>query len=320
MSKKTKIWLVIAATLILVGGIIFAGVMTALKWDFIKLSTVKYETNNYEINENYKNVMIVTNTADIEFVVSENLKSTVACYEQKSVKHSVTVREDALVIEVIDTRKWYEYIGIFFGSPKINISIPQGEYGVLSIKSDTGDIEIPKNFKFENIAVSTSTGDIANYSSASESIEISTDTGDICVENVLADMLDLSVSTGKVIVSDVDCKCDVKINVSTGNTNMTDVKCQNIISNGNTGDMSLKNVIAKKKYSIERSTGRVKLDGCDAAEIFIKTDTGDITGSLLTDKVFITQTDTGRIDIPKTITGGKCELITDTGDIKITVN
>lgn len=28
-------------------------------------------------------------------------------------------------------------------------------------------------------------------------------------------------------------------------------------------------------------------------ELFVKTDTGDVTGSLLTDKIFITQTNTG---------------------------
>jgi len=40
---------------------------------------------------------------------------------------------------------------------------------------------------------------------------------------------------------------------------------------------------------------------------------------LLTDKVFITKTDTGSINVPDSITGGRCEIKTDTGDIKITV-
>lgn len=42
-------------------------------------------------------------------------------------------------------------------------------------------------------------------------------------------------------------------------------------------------------------------------------------GSLLSDKVFLMQTDTGEVDVPKTVTGGKCEIITDTGDIRIDV-
>ena len=41
MKKSTKVWLLIAACLVLVGSLLFVGVMTMLKWDFSKLSTVK---------------------------------------------------------------------------------------------------------------------------------------------------------------------------------------------------------------------------------------------------------------------------------------
>ena len=51
-----------------------------------------------------------------------------------------------------------------------------------------------------------------------------------------------------------------------------------------------------------------------------KTYTGDVEGSVLTDKVFIVRTDTGRIDVPKSITGGRCEITTETGNIKISVS
>ena len=57
----------------------------------------------------------------------------------------------------------------------------------------------------------------------------------------------------------------------------------------------------------------------DGGQILIKTDTGKVSGSLLSDKVFIIETDTGRKDYPKTTTGGKCEITTDTGDIIITI-
>ncbi len=280
MSKGAKIWLIIAFSLVLLGCIIFGSVMTMFKWDFTKLSTVKYETNNYDINENYKDISIETDTADIVFMPTEGLKTSVACREQKNMKHSVAVKDDTLVIEVVDTRKWYEYIGINFGATEITVYIPQGEYGRLSVNGSTGNIS---------------------------------------VEHISADVLDLSVSTGRITVSDANCRGDVKINVSTGKTNLTDVKCKNLTSSGSTGDISLKNVIAAETFSIERSTGDIKLDGCDAAEIFIETNTGDVRGTLLSEKVFITDTDTGSIKVPNSVTGGRCEITTDTGNIKIDV-
>ena len=57
----------------------------------------------------------------------------------------------------------------------------------------------------------------------------------------------------------------------------------------------------------------------DAEELFIKTDTGDVTGTLLSAKEFVYETDTGRVKLPETTTGGKCEIITDTGDIHIEI-
>ena len=41
--------------------------MTLLKWDFKKLSTVKYETNTYDIDNSFNNISIKTDTSDIIF-------------------------------------------------------------------------------------------------------------------------------------------------------------------------------------------------------------------------------------------------------------
>lgn len=319
MGNRTKRLLIIAASLVLVGCIIFTGIMAALQWDFTKLSSAEYETSRYQIKESFRNIRIAVDTADITFVPSDNSEASVVCHEQKNMKHLVTVEDNTLVIEIVDTRKWYEYIGINFSTPKITVSLPQGEYGTLLAESDTGDVEIPKEFTFESIDISESTGNVKNYASASEVIKIKTSTGSICVENVSANMLDLSASTGEITASKLTCEGDVKIDVSTGKTNLSHIKCASVIARGSTGDISLKNVVASEKFSIERSTGDVKFDSCDAGEIFVETDTGDVTGSLLTDKMFFAETDTGRVDVPKSTAGGRCEITTDTGDIKITV-
>lgn len=278
---KTKTWFIIAICLVLIGCGIFGGVMQMLNWDFTQLSTVKYETNCYQIQEAYQDISIVTDTANVEFAPSENQTTSVVCYEQKNLKHTVTVKDGTLAIELNDTRKWYEHIGIHFGTPKITVYIPQGELGALCVKASTGDI---------------------------------------CVENMAAGALDLSVSTGRITVTNVTCQGDTNIQVSTGKTVLTDLQCKNLISTGNTGSMVLKQVVAAEKFSIKRSTGHIRLEGCDAAELFLETDTGNIVGSLLTEKVFIAHTDTGKVDVPKTVTGGRCEIKTDTGDIKITIS
>lgn len=320
MNKVTKKWLAIATALVIIGTLTFTSVMTFFGWDFTKLSTVKFETNTYEIKDKFANISINTDIADIIFAPSENNKCKVVCFEMENVKHSADVKDNTLLINVVDERKWYENIGIMTDNPTITIYLPKNEYDLLTIDESTGDVEIPKNFEFENIDISATTGDVKNYASTSENIKIETSTGDIILDNLKADKLDLSVTTGQIDVTNVECKGDVSFSVSTGESNLTDLECGNLTTTGSTGDINLNNVIAKKKLDIERSTGDVSFDRCDADEILVNTSTGDVTGSLLTEKVFIAQTDTGNIDIPETTTGGKCEINTSTGDIEISIH
>jgi DUF4097 and DUF4098 domain-containing protein YvlB len=317
MSIQAKVWLAIIAILVITGLVLFTTAMWNCNWDITKLGADQYETNTYAITDPFSNIYVESDTADVVFVSTEGTGSSVACYERKNVKHSVYVKDDALIIKVNDTRKWYEHIGIYFGTPKVTLTLPQEVYTSLSVRTDTGDVAIPAEFTFFDVNISGSTGSITSSADASDVVRIKTSTGSICVRDASAGSLDLSVSTGKIAVSNVICTGDIMADVTTGKTDIDNVSCRNLFSDGDTGDITLKNVIAAEKFDIERDTGDVKFEDCDAAKIFIETDTGDVTGNFLTDKIFLTETDTGRIDVPKTVTGGRCEISTDTGDIKI---
>ena len=317
MSKKTG--LVIATSLVTIGLIMFVAVMATCNWDFSELSTEKYETNTYELEERFSNISVDTDTSDILFVPTEGEICKVVCYENENVKHSVAVQNGTLIINVVDEREWYEYIGLNLNTPKVTVYLPETDYSSLLIKGSTGDIEIQKTLRFLNIDISTSTGAVRSFASDSASIKIKTSTGSILVENTSSGTLELHVSTGEVNICNVACERDVNISVSTGKASITNVKCKNLYSTGDTGDIFLKDVIATESFSIERSTGDVTFINCDAAEISVVTDTGDVTGSLLTEKIFITQTDTGKIDVPRSTDGGKCDIQTDTGDISIRI-
>lgn len=319
MRQTAKTWLIIAASLVLIGILAFVGIMTRNHWDFSALSTVKFETNTVDVNEGFQSISIISDTADIALLPSGDGKCRVDFYEWEKVRHTASVRDGTLMIEVIDTRSWFDQIGFFLGSPKITVYLPQTAYASLSIEQSTGNVVIPEDFTFERIGISVSTGDVDCCASASGIIRIGTRTGHIHAEGLSAGALELSVSTGRVDVRSITCDGTVGVTVSTGKALLADVSCGSLISSGSTGDITLKNVIAAEQISIERSTGDVSFEQGDAAELLIKTDTGDVTGTLLSEKVFITQSDTGRIEVPETVTGGKCKITTDTGDINIEI-
>ena len=300
MNKSTKIWLILAFSLLFTGLIIFSTIMSLLNWDFTKLSTVKYQTITHEVSEDFTNIDINVDTADVEFFYTTDSKITVTTREYENSTHSIKVEDSTLKIETLDTRKWYERISLFsFISPKVAIYLPLEEYGKLSIISDTGDVKMPNDLNFSSIDIVSDTGDVINYASATEYIKIQTTTGDVKLEKISTNEITIIVTTGDVKVKDVACKT--------------------FTSNGNTGDISLINVIVRDNLTIFRSTGDVEFHRCDADNIEVETDTGDVEGSFVSSKIFITKTSTGDVDVPKTTSGGICKITTSTGDIEIDI-
>ena len=260
MKKSEKIWLITASFLVLAGLLLFSVAMTVNGWDFHKLSTVKYDTTIHEIHDDFSAVSVNTDTADLNFLLSEDGKCRVECFESENEKYSVSAVNDKLCINVTDEFDFPKHIQISFHTPKITVFLPKEQYTSLFVKESTGDITV-KNVSFK----------------------------------------------------------DVNLTVSTGNINIENVKCENLVSDGNTGDLYLHKVVASQSIDVERSTGNIYFEKCDAGEISVKTSTGDVSGVLLTGKIFDVKTSTGDIDVPKSATGGNCKIKTSTGDVKITI-
>ena len=318
MKRSSKIWLLSAAALLLVGALIFAGVMTALKWNFGGLMLDKYENEEYTLEGALADISVTADTAVIQIVPATDGKVTVKTHEHKRAKHTVTLKDGKLTVAQSDQRKWYEHI-FDFGKPTVTVALPAGAYGALTVDSRTGDILVSGELSFASAEIKLTTGDVEYYASTSGEVNIQTNTGDIEVKGARVGALSLSVTTGDVELSSLDLTGALSVKVSTGDTDMESVTAKSLASTGSTGDMSLQGVTVAERMEIERSTGDVRFEGCDAGEILVRTDTGSVTGSLLSEKVFIARTDTGRVDVPRTVTGGRCEITTDTGDIILSI-
>ena len=321
MRTSVKVCIIVAASLMLLGALAFGVALALGGLNVVKFGGVEYVEREYLIDYEFENISIKDKTADIKILPTKDSKARVVCQESRWLGYTVSANaEDTLEIELVDSRKWYEHISLFsIGEAEITLYLPEGEYGKLTVLSSTSDVDISEEFSFRGIDISLSTGNVECYASAKGLLRIKAGTGDIHLEGVTAGKVDLSVSTGRVSVSALECEGDVSLKVGTGTANLAGVDCTSFFSTGDTGDLMMKGVVAEELFRIERSTGDVSFDGCDASEIYVTTDTGNVLGSLLSDKVFIVDTDTGRVNVPKSITGGRCEIKTDTGDVKITV-
>ena len=314
MSKTSKALLI--GGIVLAVGLVIGLIGFALSgFKFEGLSFTKAVTNTYDVTESFESITIDVKTDEIYIQPSEDGKCHVVCEESDKFYHQVSVTNNTLMITTVDETSWTDWIG---RSSEVWVYLPEKAYLSLDIHSSTGKAIIQSNIFFDSITVDASTGDVM-VSSSSKKIDIKVSTGNINLSDLSSDEISLKTSTGRIQLNTVTCTGLITAEVTTGKTTLTDVSCRNLVSHGTTGDLILKNVIAEDNFLITRSTGDVTLDGCDASSIYVKTTTGEVKASLLSPKIFFTDSDTGDIDVPKTTTGGTCTIETDTGDIEITV-
>ena len=150
------------------------------------------------------------------------------------------------------------------------------------------------------------------------SLRITSNTGNVTIDSVQCTALTVKLDTGNVTLQNSDVS-DVAVGTDTGNVKLDRVSCTILAATTDTGKITLTDTIAKGKFDLVANTGDILFERCDAESFFAKTDTGDVRGSFLTDKIIFADTKTGKVDTPKLTSGGKCEITTTTGDIKITI-
>ena len=313
--KKRTVKIIVAVCLIVVGSIISAAALPAGGLNVIKIGETVEKT--YSVTEDFESILINKVNADIQFLPSEDGECKVVCKEVRKVSHSVKVEDGTLKIDEVDSRKWYDYISIVSPTPSMTVYLPESIYVSLKINdASVSDITVAKDFCFGEAEIKTSTGAINFYADVANNLKLTCTTGHITVDKIAPKNIELRVSTGDIKLSNVTVAENLSAAASTGDIYFEAVECKNFTANTSTGRIFLNNVVAEQEISLIADTGDISLDECDAESLYIQTSTGNVTGKLLSPKVFLTKSNTGRIEVPKTITGGKCEITTDTGNIK----
>lgn len=320
MSNLNK-WTKAALVLLIAGVILFGVCFASVGFDWNRLTTRKYVTNVYDgLSGDFRRIVFDTDTARIVLKPAENGACSVTCFEEEKCTHDVTVQDGVLSIRTVDTRKWYDHIGLSFQTPEITVLLPQSAYDALTVSTHTGDVLIPASFRFGAVEIQGSSASVECLANVDADLSIGVTTGSITLADLSAQNVYLSATTGHIRADRVVSGGDFTADVRTGSVTLTDVTCVRLSSDGSTGWIALKNVTAGQELRVERSTGSVSFDRCDAASIFVKTSTGNVSGTLLRGMEFETHTHTGSVRVPaNTLNGGKCEISTSTGNISIEV-
>ncbi len=280
MKKTKNTAIIIAVMMIAVGLVASFSAMVAMGFDFTKMNTLTFVTNTYTVDESFSGISINGAECDIRLYPSEDGVCKVVCHESDKISHSVEVKEKTLTVERHDNRKWYEHIGVYWGGMEIALYLPQSEYDALYAKTLSGNIVIPEGFSFETAVVQSTSGNV------SFSAEVNG---------------------------------NLKVKAVSGNVEMFNVTSQSISVETTSGEIDFSNVIASLNIHCKSVSGDVVLQRCDADSLRLSSTSGNITGCLLTEKVFLTDTTSGKINVPRTTSGGQCEITTTSGNIDFDV-
>lgn len=358
MKKAKKITIIVALSMIVVGIICSVGSLALVQFDATKLNTMEWETKTYVVEDSFTNISIQGNEAAVSLVPATDGNCKVVCTENEVIYDKVAVVNNTLTIERVDESEWYHNIGVHFGKIEVTVYLPEKEYEALFIDNSSGRIDVPGDFTFAEAEVMNSSGKInfmADVNGALkventsggiyvgdnsvESLSVKGTSGSIEVMNVVAvGDVEVNGSSGGIDVSKVECANlsvanssgslrlseivatgDVNVEGTSGGVHLEDVECANLTGSNSSGKINCTDVIASGNINLENSSGGIALEACDAANLKLSATSGSIRGTLLTEKIFQADATSGSVDVPKTTSGGVCEVTTTSGSIKMSI-
>lgn len=300
MKRSVRTALIVAAVLFGTGIVLLLGA-SAFITDPMELNTMDFEEKNHTVTTPFSGLDIQAVESDIRLVPAEDGICRVTFLDSDKVTHTVTVEQKTLVIRRIDTRRWYERIGIYWGDFTVTVYLPEQEYEKAILKTVSGDINVPTSFRFAEAEVQSTSGEIRFTGAVNGPLTVQSTSGDVCLS---------SVTAGDTLVKTVSGELELNL-----------LSVAALSAHTTSGDVDWTDVAAVGKAVLYSVSGDVKLTACDAAELEIKTTSGDVRGILRTAKNFVTDTTSGTVRVPASdFSAGICSIKTTSGDVKIEVS
>ena len=328
MKKKMKL---IGVILTVLG--VLTVVITMFSIDFHFENMVTVTEKRYDIKGDFNTLEITAKSTDVTILPSTNGKCSITtkCVDDAEITHSV--KDGKLLIE----KKEPDFTMFNFGRDGIVLYLTNEAYSTLKIVGSSGDTDI-SGVKFDTAEIDVSSGDVKITSDISN-LDIGISSGDVFLKNSKFNFLSINGSTGDVELEDVEVvngasikasTADVKISnskvektlsveLSTGELTVENASVGSLCAEATTGEIELENLISLGEIKLKVSSGDIELDGCDAGTLDIESSSGDVTGRLLSSKIFYVTSSTGEVSVPKSTEGGLCQVKTNTGDITFTI-
>ena len=240
MHKGTKIAIIIAAVLLVVG-CVMAGIGYTVIGGNI---TVDYEQKDkYEkrFSDEVNKIEVELRSERVELYVISGDEYVVEYYDNARKYLDVELDGDILRVARNNVRvKWYENIHIGFEEPivDVRIGVPTEFYGEVELNAGSGGISV------EGLTLE-------------KPLQVSVGSGGIGINNVYCSELTASTGSGGMKIDGVTVIKDASITAGSGGIRIEELRCG-------------------EKFKAEAGSGAIRLEDCSADTVRLKTASGSI--------------------------------------------
>ena len=255
MLKGKKLFLIIAAMLV-VSGLVFVFVgFGIIGFRPQNLNTVKNKTETVLIEEDFSSIKVNAAAEDIVFKPTTDEKASVAVNTKENNDVSVAVVDNELRIDVTEG-KWN--FGINFTDAEYNIIVllPKKAFNSIEVNSTSGDVDILTNVSAADVNIKTTSGEISFCGNA---------------VNLTADS-----TSGEISVQNTQLQNNMIITDTSGDVELENCDASYIEITTTSGDVSGE-LLSEKKFEIKTTSGEVEIPHTKANAVCkVTTTSGDI--------------------------------------------
>ena len=307
--------LLIAAAALCGLGIVWfliAGLLTG--FHFSQKGVWKTETRTYELNDNnFTKINLSTGDMNVSFYPSDNGKNYLVCEEMPDCAVEMTVSNGTLTVKKTGNGHWF---GIFVGEESATFYLTKTAFEALNLECGSGSVTIGAEFSFEKADITCGSGGIL-LGAKTKFLTAKNGSGDLQLDSFNGETATLTSKSGQITVKNSVFSGLLTASSESGKTEINHVTAGSIEIKSTSGDILLDHATATGELTAQADSGEISLAGADAAGLTLKSKSGDITGTLQSEKIFITSSKSGRVEVPESLSGGKCKATTDSGNIRL---
>ena len=316
MKDGTKIALLAAGILLLLGVGAMIGGMRALRFDFTRLGTADPVTRTAEFTEPITDISLKgVHCETVLKPAPDGVCRVVFTGGEKLLLHA-SAESGTLTVSVEDGRKWYEMIGVFSFSDGLTVFLPEREYGSLTVELTSGSLEIPEDFVFSALTVQNVSGAVKLAASA-DRLNVHTTSGAISVNGVRAKQAEIGSTSGSIRLSEVNAEETLTVETTSGSVTLEKCSAREIFACSTSGGIRLSEADAEDTLTVESISGGIRLDGGQAQKTEITSSSGSVKGTVTGEYLYDVRTSSGSISVPESGGSRLFRVTTSSGSVRI---